>query len=182
MSGRTSLAVVAAACLVVGGCGGSPEPKSLPKSSPSPSVSASPTPPVMPAAAKEKTDQGAAAFARHFVAAINYVARSGDADALLAISSPTCVSCKSIAERGQTTYANGGRIEGEGWKVLRANVAPNQPHTRVFVDLTIRQAPEQVFASPSASPKSFKGGDHTFSLVLSGRPNGWQATRMDFVG
>ncbi len=70
MRGRHTLtAVIGVLCLLLAGCGGSPEPKPPPKAEPSasPSASASPTPPVMPAAAKEKTKAGADAFTRHFV-------------------------------------------------------------------------------------------------------------------
>ncbi len=58
------VAGLAAAGLLLSGCGGdSPEPKPLPKDSKSsPSASPSATPPVMPAAAKKKTKAGAEAF------------------------------------------------------------------------------------------------------------------------
>lgn len=179
---QTLAAVIGVLCFGVAGCGGSAEPQPLPRPTASLSPSPSATPPVMPAAAKEKTDEGAVAFARHFVAAINYVAKSGDGHALLSLSDSACKSCKSIAQRGESTYAKGGHIEGVGWTILKANVAPRQPRSRVFVDLTIRQAPERVFASASASPQNFKGGDHTFNLVLAGTSDGWQATSLDLVG
>src|SRR5690349_10388347 len=119
MRGRHTLAaVIGALCLVLAGCGGSAKPQPLPRPTASFSPSPSATPPVMPALAKSKSDQGAVAFARHFVAAINYVAKSGDGDALLTLSNPACESCKSIAQRGASTYAKGGHIEGQGWTIL----------------------------------------------------------------
>ncbi len=87
--GRTLAAVLGAlACLVVlGGCGGNPEP--TPLADPTPSTSAtttpSPSPPAIPAAARKKTKAGAIAFARHFIEALNYAGKIGDTKPLRAV-------------------------------------------------------------------------------------------------
>jgi hypothetical protein len=114
MRGRTSLAVLAA-CLMLAGCGGSPEPKSLPTSSPSPSASASPTPPVMPAAAKEKTKAGASAAARHFLESMKYSGQTGDVSAFEASYTQECTKCQGIADGIAATYRDGGSIDGGAW-------------------------------------------------------------------
>ena len=84
------VAGLAAAGLLLSGCGGdSPEPKPLPKDSKgSPSASPSATPPVMPAEAKQDTDRAVEAFARHFVSVINYTARSGERPTIDALLCP----------------------------------------------------------------------------------------------
>ena len=78
------VAGLAAAGLMLSGCGGdSPEPKPLPKESKSsPSSSPTATPPVMPAAAKKKTKAGAEALVRHFLSTMRYAGASGDTNAI----------------------------------------------------------------------------------------------------
>ncbi len=86
------------AALVLGGCGGSPEPRPLPKptTSPSPSPSATPTPPVLPQAAKAKTKAGAIAFARTFIETLNYSGRHGRYGSLCESStSHCCTRCEA---------------------------------------------------------------------------------------
>jgi hypothetical protein len=172
-----------AAGLLLSGCGGSPEPKPLPKptQSASPSAPAAPAPPEMPAAARSKTDDGAKMFARHFVSLINYTARSGDRRALDAVSTPGCQSCKSIAQRSATIYEDGGHIRGRGWSVEHAYVVPNQRRKRVYVEMTIRQAPETVLKGSGSAPQQFKGGNHTFNLVATRQGAAWKVARLDLV-
>src|SRR3954454_5062661 len=97
---HTLAAVIGVLCLVVVGCGGSPEPKSLPKKSPSTSPSPSPsaTPPVMPASAKQKTEAGARATVQYFVEALNFSGKAGDTSTLRTAFTETCTRCEAIAD------------------------------------------------------------------------------------
>ena len=177
--------VVAVLFSVLTGCGGAPAPEPLPKpsgsTSPSASASATPSAPVMPAAARAKTDRAVEAFARYFVDIINFTAASGNREAIDNASLRTCESCRSIAERAFDTYEAGGSINGNGWSVTRINVVPNQPRSRVYVELSIKQSPETVIARPGEAPKQFPGGDHTFNMVLTLRETNWAVARLDLV-
>jgi hypothetical protein len=170
--------------LLASGCGGSPEPRQLPapEKSGSPSASATPTPPVMPSAAKTDNDAAVEAFARHFINVINYTAHSGDRATIDKLSAPACESCKSIGDRAERTYADGGYIRGQGWSVKSANVVPNQRRNGVYVELTIDQHPETVLARPGTEPTVYPGGDHTFNMVVSWAGSSWLVSRLDLVG
>jgi len=174
---------VMAAGLLLSGCGGdSPEPKPLPKESKSsPSASPSATPPAMPAAAKQESDRAVEAFARHYVDVINYTARSGEREPIDTLSADGCESCALIGKRAARTYAEGGRIRGEGWSISRINVVPKQSRERVYIEMTIEQAPETVVAKSGAKAKRFPGGTHTFNMVASRKKDGWTVARLDLV-
>ncbi len=91
---------LAAAGLLLSGCGGdSPEPKPLPKDSKSsPSASPSATPPVMPAAAKKKTKAGAEALVRHFLSTNLRTAQAGTPMHSHATYTQTCTRCDAITD------------------------------------------------------------------------------------
>jgi hypothetical protein len=171
--------------LVLAGCGGSADPKPLPAPSKSPSPSASPSdvpaPPVLPEAAKAKSDAAVAVFARHYVDVINYTALTGDDGVLLGLSAFDCESCRAISQRAATTYAAGGYIRGTGWTVTQSNVLPKQPRSRVYVELTINQAPETVLTAAGEAPKQYPGGTHTFNMVVTKRGAAWRVKRLDLV-
>src|SRR5688500_10761674 len=116
VAGAPLVAVVAAG-LVLAGCGGSPEPDPLPKSSTSEAPSASPSaPPVMPAAAKEKTKAGAIAFARGFLNTLNYSGATGNTQPLRSLYMPLCTRCEAVADAIDRTYSDGGSIDGGAWR------------------------------------------------------------------
>src|SRR5689334_5309504 len=116
MRARQQLAVVVGVlCFAVAGCGGSPEPKSLPKKSPSPSASRSVTPPVMPDAAKETTKAGATAFVRHYVDVLNYATFTGDTEPAHSLDGGKCKSCERMLASIESIYSAGGHVEGGAW-------------------------------------------------------------------
>src|SRR6188472_1118800 len=99
MRGRHTLAAICGVlCLLLAGCGGSPEPKPPPKTEPSTSPSPSATPPVMPAAAKEKTKAGAIAFVRHYIGLINYTQATGSTAELAQSETSDCNTCRQSRE------------------------------------------------------------------------------------
>lgn len=180
------LAVLLAGLLT--GCGGSPEPQPLPKpaSSTSPSASAStsavPNAPVMPAAAKAKTDQSVEVFARHYVDIINFATATGNRSDLDALAEETCASCRRISSRLEQIYTAGGSITSEGWRVTAADVVPDQPLQRKYIDMSIVQSRQTLVEEVGASPKTFPGGKQALTMLLARRGDSWVVTRMTLAG
>src|SRR4051812_21969262 len=116
MRGRHTLAVVIGAlCLLLAGCGGSAKPQPLPRPTASLSPSPSATPPVVPTAAKEKTDKGARAAVQYFLDALNFSGAVGDTSTLRASFAETCTRCEAIADGIDKTYSAGGYYKGGDW-------------------------------------------------------------------
>jgi len=115
----------AVAGVLLAGCGGSPEPKSLPKPSPSTSASVSPTPPVMPATAKEKTKAGVVSFIRHYVALINYTQATGSTAQLASVETADCSTCAKSRGAVETLYQSGASVHGGDWSINSLNALRN---------------------------------------------------------
>ena len=172
---------LAAAGVLLSGCGGdSPEPKPLPKDSKS-SASASPsaTPPVMPAAAKKKTKAGAEAFVEHYIEVVNYAGESGSTRELQTLSLNTCVKCKALADGIAKVYSDGGRIVGGGWKVDGfKHYGFDRNH--YFLDAIIDSAPQQMIKAKGAPAERFPGAQNRVrAFVLQPAAGGWKVSELD---
>jgi hypothetical protein len=169
------IAGLAAAGLLLSGCGGdSPEPKPLPKDSKSsPSASPSSSPPAMPAAAKKRTKAGSIAFVRHYVMLINVAQSSGNTTPLAAAESPECRSCKSVRRDIQRLYSSGGSIEGGAWRVEQVLGSDPAEGAGRVVSLVVSFGPQVVRRPKPASPQRLKGGTLPLTVELDPVSNGW---------
>lgn len=127
-----------ALCVMVAlvGCSDDPEPRTLP-----PITSASPSPSVvpMPSEAAAETPEGAAAFARYWIATLESALATGDASQLRSLSGPTCSSCTNLIGAAEDVKAQGQSIEGAGFAVDFAE-APPLEEGEVVVELRYRRA------------------------------------------
>lgn len=88
-------AVVVSLALVVGGCSADePKPSTLP---PAPPASSLASDGALPVDAQQATPVAASNFIRHFLEVVNEGFASGDATQVLALSAPTCGTCRSFA-------------------------------------------------------------------------------------
>ena len=175
MRGRHTLAAICGAlCLLLAGCGGSPEPKPPPKAEPSTSPSPSATPPVMPAAAKEKTKAGAEAFVRHYVALLNHAQATGEVDPMRAVESPSCKSCRSVQDDLTKLYGSGGHIEGGAWTLSQVIGVDPTPNGGRNVALVVTFGPQEVVRPEPAPAQHLKGGSLPLTMQLSTDPAGWR--------
>lgn len=117
---RTCLAAAAVAALLVG-CSSEPEPEPLP-----PVPTTSPTPVVLPlpSAAAAATPQGAAAFARYYLALMNQAFRNGDAAAVRRLSDPGCGGCSNLIGAIEQPPPAGETVAGGEYEVQFAEAPP----------------------------------------------------------
>jgi len=191
VSHSRAVRTVAALALLVGvGTAACTEPAAKPKPLPSPSSSsvadspapsASPSPPSMPAKARGLGNDAAKAFARHYVALINYSSRTGRTGELTAISGSRCLSCKAIAGTIRDVYSAGGRIESRGWRLHALSVVPEQPIRHPILELGITQSPERVRRTANGPVKHFKGGRQPMTMYLRRTGGAWLVDRLDLV-
>lgn len=144
-----TLAVVAAAALLLSGCnsggepnsGGTVSPSTTATESPTPSATPTPTPtpaykpadatgpaqnvpvPVLPEVAKTETKEGLEAFARYWFDLLSYGYETGDVTQISAITSAGCTMCER-AKEVQTGWYEGGRWLSGG-KVSTPSVSTN---------------------------------------------------------
>lgn len=175
MRGRGLAVVAASACLGLGlaGCGGSAKPSTLPKPSASSSPSPSATPPVLPAAAKEKTKAGAIAFVRHYVDVLNYATFSGETDTARKLDGEHCESCERMLAAIDAIYENGGQVEGGAWKPSPVSQAPQPGGNGWAVDTKISYGPQDVVPSKGAEAKHYTGGGRLVTFLVEYRSGTW---------
>jgi hypothetical protein len=187
---RTVHTVAALALFVGVGTTGCTEPAAKPKPLPSPSsssvaesptASATPTPPSIPAEARGLGDDAAKAFAKHYVALINYSSRTGRTGELTAMSGSRCQSCQTIAGSIRDVYSAGGRIESRGWRLHALSVVPEQPIRRPILELGVIESPERVRRTANGPVKHFKGGRQPMTMYLRRAGGAWSVDRLDLV-
>ena len=186
MRGRHTLAaVLGVLCLLLAGCGGSAEPQPLPRPTASLSPSPSATPPVMPAAAKEKTKAGAIAF----VAALRRC--SSTTPGAPVTHSRTSLErrrvlqslrCEAIADGSTASMQAGGHVQGGAWIVRRESMFYAIQRRRLAVldvDRHVRPADRSIEPERDAKINTPAAVDARERSTCVWRTDGWQVGAMD---
>ncbi|MBM7507693.1 hypothetical protein JOE61_001507 [Nocardioides salarius] len=180
---RRHLAYAAgAAVLALAGCGGDDPTPQVADPTPSASVSASPSASaaVEKEAWEKKTEAGAEAFAKRWVRAFNEMQASGEVGEFENLSTSECETCRNFVEMTDQAYANGGRIESDGWRIRSvAATSLDVPNGHQFA-LRVRQLPQQIFETAEAEPTSFPGGTVTFLSTVVWQSGGWRMSAWEF--
>ncbi|KQY55468.1 MULTISPECIES: DUF6318 family protein [unclassified Nocardioides] len=157
----------------------------MPSSSTSPSESTTPVPitaPTMPAAAEGSGDKAAQAFARYWVAMVNYAQETGDTEPLKALHSEKCTPCSSGVEAVDEGYANGKSMVGGQYKItsLKA-VDTDQPSVRMIglvVHATRQKKLDRQGRVLSSTPPGYRG----FRLYLRKYSGEWAVGWLEVNG
>ena len=145
-------------------------------------ASTTPTPvasPSMPPAAKGRTAASTVAFARHYVALINYAMHSGNTQAMRDSARPSCSTCFAVARSIDDVYNKSGRVKGGGWRVRRATHLDGPTTDAADVAVDIRVARQTVYASAGADPTRSRPNDGQLRLHLSATADGWILDELD---
>jgi serine/threonine-protein kinase len=107
--------------------------------------------PVLPPAAAEQTKEGGAEFVRYWFAQLTYASLTGDTAVLSEVTDEGCENCRTVIETIESSYADGGSLEGGSYVVHRVVTndlwLPDQPVYDIALDRTAR-----VFVDPSGVP------------------------------
>jgi hypothetical protein len=126
---------------------------------------------------EEKSKAGAVAFARHWIDVFNDAQTSGDTYALQQSSSPQCATCAGFIGRLKRLYGDGGRFEGDGWRVLLAAPGPSAITDEAQVNLRIDRPAERIIAGDGRVQR-FPGGKSTYSAELVWSDGEWRMARL----
>lgn len=192
---RRAVAAAVAGALVVAGTAfflfsgngsGSAAPAPVTPTSAPPS-SASPTPsqtkveaPVLPAAAKEPTTKGAAAFFRYFWETFNYSYRALDTAGLDDLSEKSCRSCTSYIAAIEAARDEGNRFTGGEVQVLAAVAAPGDVERGLVVNAVISQEPAFTITPGGATATSADAtAQQRIDAAVAWRDGRWVMLGMD---
>jgi hypothetical protein len=116
----------------------------LPSVVPAPSASASAAPaPSIPAEASAATAQGAAAFARYYMAVVGRAFETADAGPMRNLSAAGCGGCEALASSVDSLRDKRQRRTGGNY-VIRSAVAPEVAGGDVVVDLEYERTPARI--------------------------------------
>lgn len=165
---------LAAALLLplLAGCGGAPQASDPPSPTETTSAPERVEAPSLPSAATAPTRRGAGAFVEHYVDVLNFATLTGDLTRARALSSKTCISCRSMLDAVENVYDRGGSVEGGEWSPRLISAVKAGPRSWV-VDAAIRFAPQQVTPSAGAEPEDYPGGRGTASFTVTYRDTAW---------
>lgn len=144
----TGVAVIAGCSSPAEGVGASTTPSLRPPTpavtTPSTSAAPSPTPPLLPEAARHPDRAGAEAFFRYFMDVYTYTFVSQDSSVLRAISASDCKFCASTMQDAGSAGARHLRTVGAAGTTKYVSAAPGEPTQGMLVNAIVDQGPFQV--------------------------------------
>lgn len=132
----------------------------------------------MPDAARGTTPAAAKAFARYWVALLNYAGTSGDVKPMRVLASRSCTTCHSIERRVTRVYERGGHFVGGQWRPTSSR-AVRLTSNKFLVSLGLLIPKQTIYESASASPQTSQSTKGNLDLWLLAQDGSWIVTRMD---
>jgi hypothetical protein len=136
-------------------------------------------PPAMPAAAKGTGPAAAEAFARYYVALINYAMASGQTSPMRAMASKSCSGCQVLAHAVDKVYLHSGSVSGGEWEVLRTLRTPPIADDATTVRMKVRVSKQIVVANSAAAPSTSVPNDGRLTVHLRNRNGAWTVAELD---
>lgn len=158
MLSRIAAALSAVLLLSLAACGGDDEP----------------TADEVPAYADNAGEAGAEQFVGYWTDTLNTATASGETEDLKALASPECQACTDFATQLDQIYADGGRVESEGWEINKIVPEAGATDDEVGLLVTFAVSPQKVFESEDAKPQKFEGGNQGFRFHLVRDEGTWQ--------
>lgn len=179
---------IAATCMLLTStaCDGGPEGQGSTTPSSTPSATSTPTKPTVtaptipPAAQSGLTVTAAEAFARFYVAVINYTEATGDAGPMrLWQQKGYCVNCTSIANTYEQTYRAGGTVTGQlGTRILSTKEARLIGKDTAVVTFDTFSGKTTWRKTAQAKPTNLPGGPADWEMTLAGVNGKWRMSEV----
>jgi hypothetical protein len=111
----------------------------------------------------------------HYIEAVNFAIRTGDADPVMDASSPGCVTCKAVKRNAERIYGKGGKIEGGQMTVNTVTVATPPPDVALL--LGISYSPERV-VEPGKDDVRRASTKGSLTMFLEQQDGAWLVDRL----
>ena len=166
---RIALAALALP-LLLGGCADDePEPKVPATSSPTSPVAETNT---TPEAWHEQTEDGAVAYAEHWIELLNGARLASETEPLAEASTPECGTCSNYVRLINKWRSNGTTYESKPWTIEQVGVIASE-HESVQLALRIFR-PMEVITQSDGREERNKGTRATYSATFRWFQGGWR--------
>lgn len=128
-----------------------------------------------------KSDDGAVAFVKHWLDALNQAQAGNGTDNLRSVSSSACETCRRFADSVDDTYDSGGVIINGEWSLESSSLAPAVPLAEARVDTQIRQEKESLRATGASPAKHFPGGLINYRFDLQWDSDHWEVNELAII-
>ena len=188
--GRMWIAAAGAACAVaLAGCNGAEAGPTPSESAASSSTSTTTTPTgstttsssptgtatvTIPAAARERTPEGAKAFAVLYYEVLSDSQFRADSSNLRMLSASSCVACQAFAGKADEMKRRGQHVDSRSLKVDEAIVTPTSIRNGFVVDVLAEDRPSKVVDSDGSVVSESRGAKLTFRTQVIWMTNGWK--------
>ncbi|UER54227.1 hypothetical protein HJG43_06365 [Kineosporiaceae bacterium SCSIO 59966] len=133
-----------------------------------------PAPPEMPAEAKEMTEAGADAFARHWFDVVEYAYATGNAEPLRALADPECEICNASIAEIESKTREGLHFEGVAIEVLTSAPAPKDSRG-VIVTMSVQEVSSQVVTADGEVVEDVPGIEAApINVYVAESDGGWR--------
>ena len=177
-SARLAVAAVVLTVLQTGCSEDEPRPRMAPTPSASPTPTDPPTLDPTPAATPEVLTPEETV--RAWVDAHNAALTTGEPSRVLALSSPSCKSCRDLLEPFVEVYRLGGQIETQGWMIEKVRRKPDFSNSK-HVLAAIAFADGMTVKSEGAEPVYFAAEKHILQFALAQGDVGWAVDQIAFL-
>jgi hypothetical protein len=132
----------------------------------------------MPAAARIKNRAGMEAFARYWVAATDYLRKTGDSGPFLALSAQSCDWCTGISKVYADVYKTGGHYEGDlDSRLQRFYLVGMSTSTKGYIEFAVDTSKHLKVEKSGARPIAQNGASRDFTLNVAYVNKGWMIER-----
>ncbi|MFC5999371.1 DUF6318 family protein [Quadrisphaera sp. GCM10027208] len=133
-----------------------------------------PAPPEIPAEAKEMTEAGADAFARHWFDVVEYAYATGNTEPLRALAESECEICNASIAEIEERAQQGLITQGLNIEVLTSAAAPGD-NRGVVVTMTVRESDSRVVdADGEVQEESPASGQIAVNVYVANAGTEWQ--------
>jgi hypothetical protein len=128
----------------------------------------------IPAAAQQRTPEGAKAFGKYYLETYSQAAHRADAATLVALSDPSCGGCKSLIELVEGYRAKGQRVDRVSLTVDEMAIRPEGTPDRPVVDALAKDARKRILNQDGSVASNVAGANINFRLTMVWSESGWR--------
>jgi hypothetical protein len=105
--------------------------------------------------------------------------KTGDVSSLSQLAARACSACEAIEGRIAEVYGGGGRLEGDGWRVMSLSHLPIKGGGEALVNVGIAISPQAAYTNDGTEPSSSPASRGSLDFRLSGGRSDWRVNRLD---
>jgi hypothetical protein len=135
----------------------------------------------IPAAAKQRTTEGAKAFASFYYEVLSDSQYRADSSSLRSLSAASCVACQAFAKKADEMKRRGHHVDSRSLNVDDAVVTPTTVRNGFVIDVLADDRPSKVVDATGSVVSTSQGAKLTFRTQVVWTSTGWKVADSKLV-